>query len=150
MGVEKDFSPVCLVMGVLYTDSGAFAAVRSLMEETFGPIRSMTEPVSFDFTDYYNEEMGGRPLRLYCLFDRLVDPRELAGIKHYTDSLEKLHRTENGGRKVNLDPGLLTSGNLVLATTKNRSQRIALDLCRADPSLLSWGIPELSLDLCRL
>ena len=34
--------------------------------------------------------------------------------------------TQDGGRRVNLDPGLLSLANLILATTKNRSHRIPL------------------------
>ena len=33
---------------------------------------------------------------------------------------------EDGGRKINLDPGTLSESNIILATTKNRSHRIAI------------------------
>ena len=46
-------------------------------------------------------------------------------IKTMTDSIE-MEYSEDGKRKINLDPGILTEANIVLATTKNRSHRIAI------------------------
>ena len=42
-----------------------------------------------------------------------------------TDAIE-LEYAEEGKRKINLDPGILTEANIILATTKNRSHRIAI------------------------
>ncbi|NCC63251.1 MAG: DUF4416 family protein [Spirochaetia bacterium] len=69
--------------------------------------------------------MGGEPQRCYLCFEQLVDPSSLADIKLQTNILEKKYSIE-GGRRVNLDPGLLSLANVILATTKGRAHRIPL------------------------
>jgi hypothetical protein len=55
----------------------------------------------------------------------LVDPAELAAIKLRCNELEQLF-IEEGRRKVNLDPGLISLGKLILASTKDNAQRVPL------------------------
>ncbi|AEC03020.1 DUF4416 family protein [Parasphaerochaeta coccoides] len=120
------FVPVRLFMGVLSCDDAAADAAMSVLSGEYGSLRACSTPVPFSQTDYYDHEMGTRPKRSFCVFETLVDPSSLARIKHLTNGLEKRFLNENGGRMVNLDPGLLSGGSLILATTKNRSHRIAL------------------------
>jgi hypothetical protein len=91
----------------------------------FGPIVRETSGVPFLFTDYYNAEMGVPIQRFFMVFSELVDPSRLAWIKLQTNKIEEAFM-EDGLRKVNLDPGLLSADNLILATTKDRSHRIPL------------------------
>ncbi|MDT4762492.1 DUF4416 family protein [Sphaerochaeta sp. PS] len=126
MGEVNGFTPARLVMGVLSTDEGAHPELFSLLEEGFGPILEMSEAVPFSFTDYYDREMGASPSRFFLVFERLLDPSLLAQAKLFTNTVEERFKKE-GGRTINLDPGLLTAANLVLATTKNRAHRIALE-----------------------
>ncbi|MGE4455111.1 MAG: DUF4416 family protein [Sphaerochaeta sp.] len=125
MACQRLFLPYRLVMGVLVSERGILSTVKERLTEQYGPVFSETIPEPFRYTDYYNEEMGGTPLRLYLCFLHLVDPARLASIKMETNSLEQ-EFSEQGSRRVNLDPGLLSSANLILATTKNRSHRIPL------------------------
>lgn len=69
--------------------------------------------------------MGGNPSRYFLVFKDLVDPARLAAIKRETNDIEERF-VENGGRRINLDPGILSAGSFILATTKNRSHRIPL------------------------
>jgi hypothetical protein len=50
----------------------------------------------------------------------------LAQFKTRSNEIEVLFM-EEGNRKINLDPGMLSAENLILATTKNRSHRIPLN-----------------------
>ena len=125
MGQIKTFIPERLIMGVLTSRPEVQPEVRTRLSELFGPIHRETAPVPFLFTDYYNEEMGVPIHRFFMVFEELVDPSRLAWIKVQTNLVEETFMVE-GLRKVNLDPGILSADNLILATTKDRSHRIPL------------------------
>ena len=125
MGDAGSFTPVKLIIGVLCSDGVLYDALLSELVDAFGPIELRTDPVPFDFTGYYDREMGGRPFRFFLVFRNLIDPVALAGCKIFTNRIEQ-ERAVDGNRPVNLDPGFLSAGNLILATTKNRSHRIPL------------------------
>ncbi len=125
MGAQRAFPLTRLVIGVLSTSEDSYPELFSLLEKQFGPILEMSEPVTFTFTDYYNKEMGGTPQRFFLVFERLYDPSLLAEAKLFTNKIEEKY-TREGGRTINLDPGLLSMINLILATTKNRPHRIPL------------------------
>lgn len=113
-----------LFMGVLSV-IGLPDDLRSRLESLFGPISVITDPFPFDFTGYYVPEMGEGIERFFISFSNLVSPDSLASIKTATNSIEEEY-SDNGNRKINLDPGLLSLENAILATTKNRSHRIAI------------------------
>ena len=125
MATPRTFHLVKLVLGVLSVCPEEHQRLYALIEETFGPIESVTEPVPFDFTDYYDDEMGGHPNRFFIVCKSLVDPAQLAHLKLQSNALEMEFAVE-GKRKINLDPGILSAENLILATTKNRSHRVPL------------------------
>ncbi len=137
MGISGSFERQRLLVAVLVSREGrvgagneaaAPGALEPLFTELvrrFGAIDFASEIMDFAWTDYYDEEMGGGLGRLILSFERLVDPSELASIKLWTNELEGRFALR-GRRSLNLDPGLLSLGGLVLATTKNRSHRIAL------------------------
>ena len=66
-----------------------------------------------------------RGLRRIYSFERLVDAAEQAEIKEWTNALE-LELAVDGNRKINLDPGFINHGRLMLATTKKAGFRIPL------------------------
>ena len=57
--------------------------------------------------------------------DEVIDPSTLADIKLLTNDIEAIY-SQNGKRRVNLDPGYITLAKIVLASTKNYSHRIYL------------------------
>ena len=124
MGRESEFRPCLLITGVLSVVDDLTPVLASL-EDLFGPVSIRTEPVPFGFTDYYDAEMGRRPMRSFLVFENLFDPEKLAWAKRQTDALETAF-AKDGGRTVNLDPGLLNPGSLILATTKASAHRIPL------------------------
>jgi hypothetical protein len=125
VGEVYPFTPVKLFMGVLVANKEGLTHLLSLLEEHYGEIEASSEPVEFTFSDYYDSEMGGRPWRLFLIFKEEIDPERLASIKLHTNTLEEYFKVE-GRRVVNLDPGIMGSASLILATTKNRSHRIPL------------------------
>lgn len=99
-------------------------AVRRLAGR-LGPLTSLSRPMAFDYTDYYTREMGPGLTRRLAAFRDLVEPDCLVKVKRVCLSLEK-DLARQGKRRVNLDPGLLSAGGLVLATTKPQGHRICL------------------------
>ena len=69
--------------------------------------------------------MGAHLVRRMLAFKNLIRQNELPAIKLSTNRLEKEY-SENGKRRVNLDPGYLLLERLVLASGKNFSHRIYL------------------------
>lgn len=113
------------VVGLI--SSGDLAAgVAGELEDAFGRVVLRSEPARFDHTTYYNEEMGGQLTRQWWAFGDLVLPDRLVEFKHRANAIEQKHARAAGGRTVNIDPGLLSLSNLVLASTKNYAHRIYL------------------------
>jgi|UniRef100_A0A7C6A8T8 hypothetical protein len=122
--------PGCLIIGIIaqpaLNESDVLREVEPFLEKAFGPIQHKSPIIDFDFTDYYEVEMGKNLLRLWLSFANLVSPENLLAIKLQTMEIEKKFRDANGRRRINLDPGILTLCNLCLATTKNYYHRIYL------------------------
>jgi len=123
----KKPEPVKLIIGILAADENCLAAAIEAMMSEFGETDLISDIWPFTQTDYYSKETGGNILRQFVGIERLIDPGELAEIKHRTNALEeKLAGRLNAGlpRPVNLDPGIIEASKLVLATTKNYAHRI--------------------------
>lgn len=120
--------PAKLIAGIIASSEKAFSASELLLEKEFGPpdYRSVTIP--FDFTDYYEKEMGSGLKRRFLSFKRLIDPALLADIKLTANRIEAGISGCAAGvkRPVNIDPGYITDAKLVLASTKDYSHRIYL------------------------
>ena len=127
MGLVQGFEPEKLIIGVIYNDPDVFAKALNTLVEKFGDYDDVCEEFSFsdDFSTYYDGELGGKGLRRIYSFERLVDPALQADIKEFTNELEKSF-SENGNRRINLDPGFISHGRLMLATTKPTGFRIPL------------------------
>lgn len=127
MGKIYDFEPEKLIMGVIYHDEEVFARAMQLLTDEFGEIEDVSEEFSFskEFSTYYDDELGGEGKRRIYSFKALVDPARQAEIKEFTNSIEARFSTESG-RLINLDPGFLNHGRLMLATTKATGFRIPL------------------------
>ena len=71
--------------------------------------------------------MGPGLLRRFLSFSTLASPENLAAVKLETQAIEERYRAPvSRGRQINLDPGYLDSFKVVLASTKNASQRLYL------------------------
>ncbi len=121
---EKEYEKVLLFSGVLST-RGFPSALKEKIENEFGEIDIISPSIPFSFTDYYDSEMGEGIERFFISFKELVSPDRLREAKLFTNRLEK-EWGEDGKRKINLDPGTMSPANVILATTKNRSHRIAI------------------------
>ena len=84
--------------------------------------------ITFDHTDHYQKEMGVNLKRQFISFQRLAKPECLIKVKCFVTRLERklsLGSTKSK-RQINIDPGYISAGKLVLATNKNHQHRIYL------------------------
>lgn len=118
-------APCLLIVSVLSQAKTSRTRVINHMLERLGPLEREVGPLDFEYTDYYEKEMGPGIVRWLWKFERLFHRAFLAEIKTFTNRIEIAY-SNNGLRTINLDPGLLSLENFVLATGKNRSHRIYL------------------------
>lgn len=128
MGVPGKFEQVKLIIGIIYREENFLERAVSELKSTFGKIDLESPIFRFDVTEYYNREMGEGLKRKFFSFEDLINPEELPAVKIKTNEIEENLKKEVGtpGRVVNIDPGILTSTSLIMATTKNYSHRIPL------------------------
>jgi len=123
----KDIRPVKLIVGILAADHQCLNAAVEAIDAKLGKVDLVSNVWPFDKTDYYKDETGEHILRQFVTTERLIDPGNLAKIKHKTNKLEQKLAAKLAlplPRPVNLDPGIIEPSKLVLATTKNYSHRI--------------------------
>lgn len=79
--------------------------------------------LSWDYSGYYEDELGAPVRRTFLFFNDKTIPETLADIKLLTNDIER-QLAQGGKRSINLDPGYITLSKVVLASTKNYSHRI--------------------------
>ncbi len=127
MGAIHDFEREKLIIGLIYNDTEVYERAVKMLTDEFGPIDDESERFSFsrEFSDYYDEELGGEGMRVIFSFRDTVAPDRQAEIKTRTNAIEA-ELSRDGKRKINLDPGFINHGRLMLATTKCAGFRIPL------------------------
>ncbi|HEX4999725.1 MAG TPA: DUF4416 family protein [Terriglobia bacterium] len=128
MGAIHQFNPVKLFTGALVSSRSWIPEIEERLTALYGPIDHRSETLPFDFTDYYEKEMGFSIDRVFFSFTTLIDAQRLPEIKQVTNALEGEFAGRGGKvtRPVNLDPGYLENAKVVLASTKNFYHRIYL------------------------
>ncbi len=131
-----------LIISIIANKEIMFENAKSLLIDEFGDIDNESDYQSFDYTSYYEKEMGSNLLQKLVSFNKLISPGLLSRIKHKTNKMEmilsfdeiknnndNLKNIKNNEikRKVNLDPGYLTLSKFILASTKNGPARIYLN-----------------------
>jgi hypothetical protein len=152
MGKPVIPAPVKLFTGVLVSDESLLPNVRRILEREFGTFDYGSRDFPFDATDYYQKEMGPVIRRFFWSFERLIDPGCLPRVKLFTNRLEEQFSQKGNQRRVNLDPGYIDFYKLVLASVKERGQKIYLSQgIYADPVLYylkgcwyayEWALPD--------
>jgi hypothetical protein len=127
---------------------------RSL-EERFGPVILGGPRLAFTDTDYYAKSMGADLLKEWFAVDRVIDQGDLARLKVECQQLEaELAATSDlsVARPINIDPGMIDLGKVMLASTKNHAHRIyvgagifvevTLYLCEGEWAGWPWTYPD--------
>jgi len=125
MGKVTEFKKVNLFSGVIFRYPEDLEEVVSKLSEFFSEIDFSSDTFDFTFTDYYFSEMGTPLYRKFLSFSKLISPLKLPDIKNITNEIELVF-SNNGKRRINLDPGYLSDANVIIATTKNHYHRIPL------------------------
>ncbi|HUK41873.1 MAG TPA: DUF4416 family protein [Candidatus Acidoferrales bacterium] len=129
MGIPREPKPVKYFIALLSSEPGLISAIEGSLTAILGTIDARSEILPWTASTYYEKEMGAGLLRSFVAFECLGSPGRLADIKLVTQRIEENHRHEGPvslGRRINLDPGYIESAKVVLASTKNASQRIYL------------------------
>lgn len=114
------------------------------ISDILGPLNERSQIYEFStFSTYYDREMGGPVYKYFVARQDLDSVDRLVQIKLQTERIEANLAVEREGRRVrcvNIDPGYVTSWNVILATVKNHSHRIYLsDGIYAEVTLLFRG-----------
>ncbi len=129
MGALRPQPPALLLVAAFSRHDAALAWARQRLEREYGPVGLASPAFVFDQTTYYEKTMGAELRKQFFCFRDLVNPEILPDVKLRTNAMEQeLAATESypEPRPLNLDPGLLTLGKLLLATTKDQAHRIGL------------------------
>ena len=123
MSLPQPPDPAKLVIGLFTRDKQQFKdAVHDLVRE-FGEIEMLSAWLPFDYTSYYEAEMGGPLFRRMTVFKSSIPQSALPEIKTVTNRIEQKYRCGDK-RTINIDPGYLLPERFVLATGKNYTHRI--------------------------
>ncbi len=114
---------VRLFFGLLAGSTEELEMAVSRLALDFSPVESRSPVQPFTHSDYYAGEMGTGLLRQWVATRDPIFVTELPSIKIHTNRLEKLFARE-GRRRINLDPGFVSTAKVVLATTKDHAHRI--------------------------
>jgi hypothetical protein len=129
MSEPQSPDPVLLIVAAFSRHADALAWATRRLRADFGPILRASPEYDFDQTDYYEPTMGRGLRKCLLAFRDLIDPGGLADVKRRTNALEAelaLSGAYPEPRPLNLDPGLLTLGKFMLATTKDQHHRVYL------------------------
>jgi hypothetical protein len=125
MAAPSPVTPVKSFIAALGADAEAMAEAVEIVTQTQGTIDLRSPLFPFEHTSYYETEMGGALQRQFFAFEPLIDPSRLGALKHLVARVEEVFSSE-GKRRVNLDPGYLDYGKLVLASYKYGGQKVCL------------------------
>ncbi len=129
MGQAVPHSPALLLLAAFSGHDAALGWVRSRAIDTWGPIAGESPVFEFTDTDYYRPTMGDGLRKVFWTFQRPFDPADMAEVKLLTNRWEAEYAAtaeHTEPRPLNLDPGYLTLGKLVLASTKDHAHRVYL------------------------
>jgi len=125
MGKITSFTMEKLIIAVLISREDFSEKLIMRLENNFGPIDYKSDMLNFNYTNYYDDEMGTNIKRFFLSFQNLISPDKLPDIKILTNTIENSFG-EGARRPINLDPGILSMKSFILATTKDNGHRIPL------------------------
>lgn len=155
MSVPQPPKPAKLIISLFLRDRCLIAPVARDLADTLGPMDMISPWFEFDFTSYYETEMGKPLYRRILTFQSLIEQEDLADIKLAANDTERKY-SENGKRRVNIDPGFMVPARFVLATGKDYAHRVYIGKrIYADVTLiyqqgrfqvLPWTYPDYAAD----
>jgi hypothetical protein len=129
VGEPRPHSPALLLLAAFSRHEAALDWSRRRAIDAWGPLALESPRFDFTETDYYQPTMGSPLGKCFLAFERPFDPARLPEIKLLCNRWEEEYAQQGRHpepRPLNLDPGYLTLGKLVLASTKDHAHRIYL------------------------
>ncbi len=126
MGTAREPEPVKLIASLFSADLALLEEAKTALSREFGAIDFESDLLPFDHTDYYRAEFGPGLERQIVTFEPLVSMVALPAIKQQTNRIEWA-LAPGDQRQVNIDPGYVSLGKMVLASTKDHAHRLYLD-----------------------
>ncbi len=121
--------PALLLAAVFSSRPETIVWARQQIQARWGEVVLESSPFEHVETEYYADEMGQPIVKQFFVVEKLFDPACLADCKVQSNAWES-ELSQNAQfdvpRPVNIDPGYLMLGKLVLASTKDRAHRIYL------------------------
>lgn len=121
--------PGRLIISIIYSSMDGLADALKVVERKFSRVQCETTEIPCSSADRYLEEMGHRLSRRFFSFERPVLRDSLPEIKQFCHKTEPRFADRHGDysfRTVNIDPGLLTAANLIVASHREYNHRIYL------------------------
>ncbi len=117
---------VNLTISAMFIDDQLLDEVSTILVSEYGEMDGVSPLYSFsDISPYYDPEMGSGIKKIIFSFKEPFTRDRLAEVKLKCVEIEEKYSL-NGSRQINLDPGMVSLENFVLATGKNFSHRIYL------------------------
>lgn len=111
----------------LFSSQEVLNATAPKLRDLFGRIYFETPSLPWNYSTYYDGELGTPLYRHLMFFEGITDPSSLVEAKLAVMEIEERF-SANGKRQINLDPGYMTLAKVVLASKKNYSHRIYLGM----------------------
>lgn len=129
MGVPREPLYSRLIVACFSRHSDALTWALEQLTPLYGPLAEVSVDFDFHHTGYYEATMGAGLRKRFLVFAPFAPADCLAQVKRQTISMEaqlaQMARFPES-RPLNLDPGLLQLGKLLLASTKDQAHRIYL------------------------
>ncbi len=129
MGQPAPHSPALRILAAFSRHEAALAWARQRAVAEFGPVAMESPVFRFDQTDYYRATMGEGLRKVFLAFEKPYALDETVETKLATNRWEEQYAAGHRHaepRPLNLDPGYLTLGKLVLSSTKDFAHRVYL------------------------
>ena len=108
-----------LFFGVMFSNRTVYNNCLNDLIKKFGEIEKESSEYDFNFTDYYEKEMGKNLRKKIIIFKKEITEKDLIDIKKYISKIEKKYSVNNK-RKINIDPGFFAKEKVVLASFKKK------------------------------
>ena len=89
MSDPKKPLPAKLLIGAFMKEKGVFPEVLKRFKSMFGEVDILSKWFNFDFTKYYEPEMGSPLFRRIIVFKNFIEQDALSEIKLKTNEIEK-------------------------------------------------------------
>jgi len=129
MARVQQIPPGRLIVSVIYSSRDALADSLKVIERKLGRVLYETTELPCSSQEMYREEMGDNLQRRLFSFERKTARDSLVEIKKICHKIEPQfadHVHDYLFRTVNIDPGILTPDNLVMASHREYNHRIYL------------------------